>query len=628
MTSTTNRRSAATRHGTKRSKGNAREGTSHAATGTKPKGQGYVQGELALEADFDLRALTRWRARHILSLGNEPSPSPYSAAREPGYLAACLNPVYLPDPQDGQEDSADSGTLRADPSMNAEPSANAEPTAVPESSAVAGERGAEETIGDPQKTDAGEEKSGAEKPDGVLTNEEPGELPPLFNPGLSPEELAAACREYVRCCTAQLMRCAEPADELVVEALACLGTPLAVYYLLTGERVPSEIWELGEPDPQIGDFLRGVAGDEKSPRLMTNTCDYYRPGEHQMNRDTFHAELATRRLRWHRRMERTLASEAHMAATFGAWLVTPADPLWPEQLRDLGPAQPYGLWCLGDSRHLLDLANLPSAALVGSRDPSIYGSEATTHLAAELARRGYLVISGGAMGIDITAHRAALTHSTAELPTVAFMAGGLDRLYPAQNGDTLRNIVERGLIMSEVSIGNTPTRWRFLERNRLIAGLARHTVVIEARWRSGALNTARHALEIGRPLWAVPGQINSPNSVGTNRLLRDGLAQILTEAADLLEYDAAAGYELGAEHAGDWDAEESAASTVLDDLTERQGRVWDDLGLRSYRGVDDIASALGLGAREVMMDLAQLERLGLAESNGTGWRKMRPKKGA
>lgn len=189
MTSTTNRCSAATRHGTKRSKGNAREGTSHAATGTKPEGQGYVQGELALEADFDLQALTRWRARHILSLGNEPSPSPYSTARKPGYLAACLNPVYLPDPQDGQEDSADSaGTLRADPSMNAEPSANAESSAVPEPSAVAGERGAEETIGDPQKTDAGEEKSGAEKLDGVLTNEEPGELPPLFNPGLSPED--------------------------------------------------------------------------------------------------------------------------------------------------------------------------------------------------------------------------------------------------------------------------------------------------------------------------------------------------------------------------------------------------------------------------------------------------------
>lgn len=629
MTSTTNRYSAATYRGTKRN--NVREGAIHASAGTKPEGREYVQGELALEADFDLRVLTSWRARHILSLGNEPSPSPYSAAREPGYLAACLNPAYLPNPQDGQEEPADPGAPMATGLlMNAEPSMDAEPSTATESSAVVGERSAEEATGDLQKTEAGEEESETENPAGVSANEESDGPPPLFNPDLSPEELDAACREYVRCCTAQLMRYAEPADELVVEALASLGTPLAVYYLLTGERVPSEIWECGEPDPQIGDFLRGVTGivDRKSNRSMTNACDYYRPGEHQMDRDTFRAELATRRLRWNRRMERTLASEAHMAATFGAWLVTPADSLWPGQLRDLGPAQPYGLWCLGDSRHLLNLANLPSVALVGSRDPSIYGSEATTHLTAELARRGYLVISGGAMGIDIAAHRAALTHSIAELPTVAFMAGGLDRLYPAQNGDTLRSIVERGLIMSEVSIGNTPTRWRFLERNRLIAGLARHTVVVEARWRSGALNTARHALEIGRPLWAVPGQINSPNSVGTNRLLRDGLAQILTEAADLLEYDAAAGYELGAEHSGDWYAEVSAASTVLDELTERQGRVWDNLGLRSYRGVDDIASALGMGAREVMMDLSQLERLGLAESNGTSWRKVRPKMGA
>ena len=190
---------------------------------------------------------------------------------------------------------------------------------------------------------------------------------------------------------------------------------------------------------------------------------------------------------------------------------------------------------------------------------------------AELARRGYTVISGGAMGIDIAAHRAALTQQGSDLPTIAFMAGGLDRLYPAQNSDALNMIVDRGLIMSEVSVGNTPTRWRFLERNRLIAALARHTIVVEARWRSGALNTARHAMEIGRTLWAVPGQINSPNSVGTNRLLRDGLAQTLTEAADILEYDAAAGFELGTEHESEWD--QAASSSALDELTERQGRV-------------------------------------------------------
>ena len=311
-----------------------------------------------------------------------------------------------------------------------------------------------------------------------------------------------------------------------------------------------------------------------------------------------------------------------MAATCGAWLVTPADPLWPRQLNDLGPARPYGLWCRGDSRHLLDVASAPSVALVGSRDPSIYGTEATTHLAAELSRRGYTVISGGAMGIDIAAHRAALTQQGSDLPTIAFMAGGLDRLYPAQNSDALNMIVDRGLIMSEVSVGNTPTRWRFLERNRLIAALARHTIVVEARWRSGALNTARHAMEIGRTLWAVPGQINSPNSVGTNRLLRDGLAQTLTEAADILEYDAAAGFELGTEHESEWDW--AASSSALDELTERQGRVWDDLSPRSYRGVDEIAAALGLSARDVMADLFHLGRCGLAESSGTSWRKVRP----
>lgn len=129
-------------------------------------------------------------------------------------------------------------------------------------------------------------------------------------------------------------------------------------------------------------------------------------------------------------------------------------------------------------------------------------------------------------------------------------------------------------------------------------------------------------MEIGRTLWAVPGQINSPNSVGTNRLLRDGLAQTLTEAADILEYDAAAGFELGTEHESEWD--QVASSSALDELTERQGRVWDDLSPRSYRGVDEIAAALGLNARDVMADLFHLGRCGLAEGSGTSWRKVRP----
>ncbi|MBF1651491.1 MAG: DNA-protecting protein DprA [Rothia mucilaginosa] len=542
----------------------------------------FVQEELQIRLPgrtLDAHALVRERVAHILSLGQEPSPSPYNAARLPGFLASCLNPVYLDDPVYLEE-------------MRLEEMNQQEHQGVhPEASA-----GTASSSSDPA---------------------------PLFNPVLSAQELEAACREYIRCCTAQLMRYAEPADELVVESLTTLGAPLTLHYLMTGHIPDEHTWEHGEPDTQLSEFLNSVgAPAEGESALFSSANGYYTPGEHQMSRDKFGKALATRRLRWNRRMERTLNAEAHMAATCGAWLVTPADPLWPPQLNDLGPARPYGLWCRGDSRHLLYVASAPSVALVGSRDPSIYGTEATTHLAAELARRGYTVISGGAMGIDIAAHRAALTQQGSDLPTIAFMAGGLDRLYPAQNSDALNMIVDRGLIMSEVSVGNTPTRWRFLERNRLIAALARHTIVVEARWRSGALNTARHAMEIGRTLWAVPGQINSPNSVGTNRLLRDGLAQTLTEAADILEYDAAAGFELGTEHESEWD--QAASSSALDELTERQGRVWDDLSPRSYRGVDEIAAALGLSARDVMADLFRLGRCGLAESRGTSWRKVRP----
>ena len=537
----------------------------------------FVQEELQIRLPgrtLDAHALVRERVAHILSLGHEPSPSPYNAARLPGFLASCLNPVYLDEPVYLEE-------------MNQQ-----------------------EHQGEHPEPAAGTASSSSDPV-------------PLFNPALSAEQLEAACREYIRCCTAQLMRYAEPADEFVVESLTTLGAPLTLHYLLTGHIPDEHTWEHGEPDTQLSEFLHSVgAPAEGESALFCSANGYYTPGEHQMSRDKFGKALATRRLRWNRRMERTLNAEAHMAATCGAWLVTPADPLWPPQLNDLGPDRPYGLWCRGDSRHLLDVASAPSVALVGSRDPSIYGTEATTHLAAELARRGYTVISGGAMGIDIAAHRAALTQQGSDLPTIAFMAGGLDRLYPAQNSDALNMIVDRGLIMSEVSVGNTPTRWRFLERNRLIAALARHTIVVEARWRSGALNTARHAMEIGRTLWAVPGQINSPNSVGTNRLLRDGLAQTLTEAADILEYDAAAGFELGTEHESEWDR--VASSSALDELTERQGRVWDDLSPRSYRGVDEIAAALGLSARDVMADLFHLGRCGLAESSGTSWRKVRP----
>ena len=178
--------------------------------------------------------------------------------------------------------------------------------------------------------------------------------------------------------------------------------------------------------------------------------------------------------------------------------------------------------------------------------------------------------------------------------------------------------MEEGLILSEVSIGNTPTRWRFLERNRLIAALSHDIVVVEARWRSGALNTARHGLEIGRELWAVPGNINSPNSVGCHRLIRDGHAHILSEIQDILE--AREGFDALQEEKQSHDHEQS---TILDTMSEAQGRLWDMMSPRAYRSAEELAGHIGLPLRGTMVELSQLAQQGLAETDGFGWRKIR-----
>ena len=266
----------------------------------------FVQEELQIRLPgrtLDAHALARERVAHILSLGQEPSPSPYNAARLPGFLASCLNPVYLEEMHLNEMNQQEQQRERL------------------QGEALQGER--------PEPV-MGTASSGSDP--APLLNPAP-----LFNPALSAEELEAACREYIRCCTAQLMRYAEPADELVVESLTTLGAPLTLHYLLTGHIPDEHTWEHGEPDTQLSDFLHSVgAPAEGESALFCSANGYYTPGEHQMSRDKFGKALATRRLRWNRRMERTLNAEAHMAATCGAWLVTPADPLWPPQLNDLG----------------------------------------------------------------------------------------------------------------------------------------------------------------------------------------------------------------------------------------------------------------------------------------------------
>lgn len=173
----------------------------------------------------------------------------------------------------------------------------------------------------------------------------------------------------------------------------------------------------------------------------------------------------------------------------------------------------------------------PSVAIVGTRKPTAYGREVTIQLASELARRGVVIISGLALGVDALAHQAALDVGGT---TIAVQANGLHRLYPNTNRQLGERIVEQGgAIISSYEPGIEPMQYRFLERNMIVSGMADAVIVIEAAARSGTLSTAAHALRQGKDLFAVPGNITSPMSAGCNQLLSQG-ATPATSADDIL----------------------------------------------------------------------------------------------
>jgi len=198
--------------------------------------------------------------------------------------------------------------------------------------------------------------------------------------------------------------------------------------------------------------------------------------------------------------------EAPTAAALAGWqqrgirLVCPGDAEWPGQLSVLGDAQPWALWVRGDAD--LRYACLRSVSLVGSRSATGYGAHVAGEMAAVLAEHGWTVVSGGALGVDSWAHRGALAAAGI---TIAILASGVDEPYPPTHHHLFRSVAAQGAIVSEWPPGRRPTRHGFLVRNRVIAALSRGTVVVEAARRSGALSTARHALEQSRPLMAVPG---------------------------------------------------------------------------------------------------------------------------
>jgi DNA processing protein len=244
---------------------------------------------------------------------------------------------------------------------------------------------------------------------------------------------------------------------------------------------------------------------------------------------------------------------------------------------------PPGLFVRGDAD--VELLSRPAIAIVGARACSGYGASAARMLARDVARAGLVVVSGLARGIDAEAHRGALEAGGA---TVAVLGCGIDRDYPAAHAELARRIATAGLIVGEYAPGVAPAPWRFPARNRVVAGLSAVTVVVEARERSGALITADLALEEGREVFAVPGEITSALSAGTNGLLKLG-ASPLTCAADLLSC-------FGIEQ----------LETVELEVSEETARVL-ALLRESAAGADELARASGLPASTVARALVELE---------------------
>src|SRR5580693_6099700 len=222
------------------------------------------------------------------------------------------------------------------------------------------------------------------------------------------------------------------------------------------------------------------------------------------------------------------ASRAALERALGRWRIRL--PKLPGDLDQLGQARPYALWLRGkaDLRHSCQR----SVSVVGSRAATGYGAHVAGEIAADLAERGWTIVSGGAYGIDAAAHRGALATQGI---TIAVLACGVDFPYPAGHAELFADIAAHGQVVSEWPPGRQPARMRFLVRNRVIAALSCGTVIVEAGERSGALNTARHAAELGKPLMAVPGPVTSAQSAGCHRIIREWGASCVTRAADIIE---------------------------------------------------------------------------------------------
>lgn len=265
---------------------------------------------------------------------------------------------------------------------------------------------------------------------------------------------------------------------------------------------------------------------------------------------------------------------------------------YPQQLEDLS-TPPDPLYLLGH----MSVLERPCVSIVGTRDPTPYGIKTARSIATAFARAGVCIVSGMARGIDAVAHRSALEQGS---PTVAVLGTGIDVPYPVGHAELHRVIAEKGLVLSESGPGARAHQGAFPKRNRIIAALSPVTIVVEGGHKSGALNTASQALELGRTVAAVPGPIDSPQSEGTNQLIRDGAAVIATidDALALVGGPA-------------------AAPAAPYQLSEIDGSVWSALAAGPLT-VDSLSRKTSLPPRDCLTSITSLEIQGMVESLLTG----------
>ncbi len=386
------------------------------------------------------------------------------------------------------------------------------------------------------------------------------------------------------------------------------------------DRFARAVWTgIAEPGDSAAGFLVSALGASDSLRALIERWSPTRITAAVQGSDgdtETAAEIADQMrkamARWVPRLDSAAALGAvRLAAHAGAVLLVPEDASWPVPLNDLGLHAPLALWVRGDPTRLADTAR--SISLVGARAATGYGEHVTVEAGSALVGRGFAIVSGAAYGIDGAAHRAALA---ADGTTVAILAGGVDRPYPSGHDALIGRIVDTGVVLSEVPCGGSPTKWRFLQRNRLIAAISQATVVLEAGWRSGSLNTAGHAAALGRPLGAVPGPVTSAASAGCHRLIREYGATCVTNADEMAELAVSGGVNEFEERLDSGDEERLP---VASGRTSDEVRVLDALSTRSARHVSDIAKRCGLPIDVVQSLLGVLELEGVVEERQQGW---------